>query len=156
MLGDTPARNQQRDNQAAYVQLVNAVAAAELVRAIAAADFASYDEAAGARDAAADALDTLATRQADAGDDDGAAIYDALRLALVRYVTARGGSLARLQAFTPARTEPALVIAFRLYGDAVSVADQADEICTRNAIAHPGFVPGGIALQVLTPASAHG
>ncbi len=149
--GDTPARQLQRDNQAAFVQLVNLAAAAELVRAVADADFASYQEAVAVRDAAADRLDALRFRQADAGDDDGAAAYDDLRGALVRDVTARGGTLARLQAYTPAATEPALVIAYRLYGDPSSVEARAAEIVARNGVTHPGFVPGGVPLQVITP-----
>ncbi|MEO7691293.1 MAG: DNA circularization N-terminal domain-containing protein [Sphingomonas sp.] len=154
--GTTPARELQRDNQAAIVQLVNLAAAGELVRAVATASFPSYQEAVTTRDAAADRLDRLAYRQADAGDDAGAAAYDDLRAALVRDVTARGGSLARLQDYTPAATEPALVIAYRLYGDPAQVEAQADEIVARNGVVHPGFVPGGQTLQVVTPANAIG
>jgi len=150
--GDTPARDLQRANQAAYVQLVNAAAAAELVRAIADADFASYQDATATRDSAAELLDQLALRQADLHDDAGAAIYDALRRAMIADVTARGGTLARLQDYLLLTTEPALVLAYRLYGNAAGVADDATEICARNRIGHPGFVPGGQSLQV----RAHG
>lgn len=152
IVGDTPARDQQRSNQVAFVQLVNLAAAAELVRAIADADFASYPDATAARDRAAEALDRLALRQADIGDDDGAGAYDELRRVMIADVSARGGSLARLQAYLPPVTQPALVIAYRLYGNAAGVADDADEICARNRVGHPGFVPGGRPLQV----RAHG
>jgi prophage DNA circulation protein len=154
--GTTPARQQQRDNQAAFVQLVNLAAAGELVRAVAGATFASYQDAIATRDAAADRLEQLALRQADAGDDDGQDAYDALRAALIADVTARGGTLARLQSYTPAITLPALVIAYSLYGDPGKVEEQADEIVARNRVAHPGFVPGGQALQVVTPDLAIG
>lgn len=154
--GATPARALQRGNQAAFVQLVNLAAAGELVRAVAGTGFASYQDAVGTRDAAAAKLERLAFRQADAGDDDGAAAYDALRAALVRDVTARGGSLARLQDYTPATTEPALVIAYRLYGDPAQVEAQADALVARNRVVHPGFVPGGQTLQIVTPANAIG
>ncbi len=154
--GDTPARNLERENQAAMVQLVNLAASAELVRWLAGSDFASYDEAVAARDDAADRLDVLALRQADAGDDGGADQYDALRRACTADLTARGGSLARLQRYTPAVTEPALVIAMRLYGDPSSVIDRADEIVARNKVRHPGFVPGGVALQVLSREAVNG
>jgi prophage DNA circulation protein len=43
-------------------------------------------------------------------------------------------------------TLPALVVAHRVYGDAT----RADEIVSRNRVRHPGFVPGGIALEVAT------
>ncbi len=58
----------------------------------------------------------------------------------------RGADLARIVSSTPARTEPALLIAHRLYGD----ASRADEIIARNKIAHPLFVPGGTPLEVLS------
>lgn len=151
--GATPAREQERRNQAAFVQLVNSVAAAELVRQIAATSFSSYEDAIDVRDRTADRFDRLALRQADAGDDDGAAAYDALRRAMIRDVTARGGSVARLQRYTPAATEPAVVIAYRLYGPG-AIEARMDEIIARNRITHPAFVPGGRPLQVLTPAAA--
>lgn len=148
-VGQTPARDRQRENQAALVQIVNLTAAAEVTRAIASISFASYDEAASIRDRVADQMDRLALRQADAGDDAGSDAYDQLRQSVVRDVTARGGSLARVQTFTPARTEPAIVIAHRLYGPAELDTRVAD-VVARNAIAHPGFVRGGQPLQVLS------
>lgn len=151
--GSTPARDQERINQAAFVQLVNSVAAAEIVRQIAATSFASYEDAIDVRNRTAARLDRLALRQADAGDDDGAAAYDALRRAMVRDVTARGGSVARLQRYTPATTEPALVIAYRLYG-AAALEERVEQVVARNRIAHPAFVPTGVPLQVLTPMGA--
>jgi prophage DNA circulation protein len=150
VIGDTPAREQERANQAAIVQLVNLAASAELVRCLAGMTFASYEDAVAARDDAADRLDALALRQADAGDDDGADQYDALRRAMTADLTARGGTLARLRSYTPATTEPALVIAQRLYGDPATLIDRAAEIVARNKVAHPGFVTGGVALQVLS------
>ncbi|PTS90230.1 hypothetical protein DBR17_01670, partial [Sphingomonas sp. HMWF008] len=53
--------------------------------------------------------------------------------------------------YTPATTEPALVIAARLYADPAQAEIRAAEIVARNRVVHPGFVPGGVALQVLTP-----
>jgi prophage DNA circulation protein len=151
VVGSTPARAQQRANQAAIVQLVNIAASAELVRTISTMRFSSYEDAVAIRDRTAARLDALASRQADAGDDIGGAGYDALRRAMVRDVTARGGSLARLQRHVPALTEPALVTAHRLYGP-IAIETRAGDIVARNRIVHPGFVPGGRALAVLTPA----
>ncbi len=148
-IGATPARAQERANGAALGALVTALAAAEAVRATTEMTFPSYDEAVRHRDALGDDLDRAATRAADAGDDETAADLDALRLAMVRDVTARGASLVRLYQFTPRVTEPALVIAHRLYG-AVETAARADELVVRNRLRHPGFVPGGRALEVRT------
>lgn len=147
-VGATPARDVERANQAALVQIVNLAAAAEIVRAAASATFESYGEAVALRDRIANRLDALTLRQADAGDADGAAAYDRLRRALVRDITARGGTLARVQSYTPAHTEPAIVIAHRLYGP-VGLVERTAQLVARNRIVHPGFVRGGVALQVL-------
>ncbi|SMG09407.1 DNA circularization protein [Paraburkholderia susongensis] len=59
------------------------------------------------------------------------------RDALLRHLTAVARSGVRLVAMTPTQPLPALVLAYRRYGD----AGRADEILRRNRIAHPGFVP---------------
>jgi prophage DNA circulation protein len=145
----TPSRIVQAGNQTALVLLVQCAAAAAAVNTVAGTTFSSYDEAAGVRDPLADQLDGLATAISVSGDDALAAAMDALRLAMVVDVTARGASLARLYSYTPATTEPALVIAQRLYGDAA----QADDIIARNAPPRPAFMTGGLPIQVLNVAS---
>jgi len=47
--------------------------------------------------------------------------------------------------YTPSTTLPAVVIALSAYGDATQEAD----VVLRNSIAHPNFVEGGTALEVL-------
>jgi len=148
VVGSTPSRLAQAANQTALVQLIQCAAAAAVVSQVAQTDFSSYDEAVGVRDPLADQLDTLATAIADGGDDNLATSIDALRLAMVRDVTARGASLASLYAYIPSVTEPAVVIAQRLYGD----ASFADDIIARNVIDAPLFVPGGVAIEVLNVA----
>lgn len=150
----TPARQRQRDNQDALIQLVSVAASAELVRAIADYEFPSYQDAVEMRTRADDLLDTLMLRAADRGDDVAVDTFNAIRDAMVRDVTARGGSLARLQNVSVLKTEPALVIAHRLYGGDAEARSQ--QIVSRNRIAHPGFVPGGIAIEVLTPGPLDG
>lgn len=145
----TPSRVREADNRRALLWLFRSAAAAELARATAAAPFASYDDALAQRDAATARLDALALDAADRGLDAEAEGYDALRRALVRDVAARGSSLARLHSLTLAATEPALVLANRLYGRA-SLEARSAEIARRNRVAHPGFVPGGRALELLT------
>lgn len=145
----TPSRVQEADNRRALLWLFRSAAAAELARAAASAPFASYDDAIAQRDAVSARLDRLALAAADRGEDAEADGYDALRRALVRDVAARGSSLARLHSFTLATTEPALVLANRFYGRG-SLEARAAEIATRNRVAHPGFVPGGRALELLT------
>jgi prophage DNA circulation protein len=143
----TPTRAAQAGNQTQLVQAVQCAAAQAAVTVVAGMDFASYDDAVAIRDPLGTQLDCLATSIADNGDDELAGSIDGLRLAMIADVTARGASLARLYAFTPAATEPAVVISQRLYGD----AEETEAIVARNGLAWPGFVPGGVALEVLSP-----
>lgn len=140
---NTPTRRQQSDNQAAVLALVHQsalVAAAEVASGL---DYDSYQEAIGLRDELADRLDE---EMSTASDPVFFALQD-LRAALVRDLSGRP-ELARLVRYTPAATLPALVVAYQLYGDAGREA----EIVSRNRLRHPGFVPGGQALEVLTDA----
>lgn len=148
--GATPARESQRENQAAIVHLVRSAVGAELLNVTSEAAFASYDEAIDAQGSLAELLDRWALDAADGGEDSRAATFDNLRLALVRDIAARGGSLARQYAYPLASTQPALVIAGRLYGAVSDLEDRAADLVTRNAVPHPGFIPGGAELQVLT------
>lgn len=143
---DTPARRAQVANGAAIGRMVTLSASAEAVRAATELTFDSYDDAVAVRDDLAERLDEAAFALADQGDDAGYGALTMLRLTMVRDVTQRGGSLARLYTYSPTATEPALVTAQRLYGDAT----RAQEIVDRNRIRHPGFVPAGVVLEVLT------
>ncbi|MCM2318057.1 MAG: DNA circularization N-terminal domain-containing protein [Pseudomonas sp.] len=64
---------------------------------------------------------------------------------LVRELNRTAANLVPLTRVTPAVTMPALLLAHRLYGD----ARQAEQIVTRNRLSHPGFVSGGVELEVL-------
>lgn len=68
---------------------------------------------------------------------------EATRKALYRHLTAVAAAGVKLVEVTPRATEPALVLAYRRFGD----ASRAGEIVTRNRVRHPGFVPP-VALQV--------
>lgn len=146
----TPARRQQAQNQWATQQLVRRTAVAEAARSAAAADFTNVDEALASRAVLVDAMDELmgATDPVtEAPISHGA--FDALRAlraAVVEDLRVRGAKLPRVNFYTPAATAPARVLAYRIYGDAT----RADEIVARNKIRHPGFVPGGVALEVLS------
>lgn len=148
VIGTTPSRTREHDNQLAFVTLVKTTAAAHYVGAAADIDFISYDEAVLARDDGAARLDALADLLADAFDDIGWRDTNILNAALVRDLTARGATLARTYRHTPAATEPALVTARRLFDRTADIATRAGEIAARNHIRHPGFVPGGRALAI--------
>ncbi|MFN3748205.1 MAG: DNA circularization protein [Sphingorhabdus sp.] len=153
VIGGTPARKVERTNRQAMANLVEATSGAEIVRAVVTARFSSYQEAQSLRDALADLFDQSATAAADRGDDSHAATLDSLRRAMARDITARGATLARLFSYTPRATEPALVIANRIYGT-TDIEARTAEIVSRNKVRHPGFVPGGIALELLTRVDA--
>jgi len=137
----TPARIAQAANRDALNALIRVTAIAEAARTASTIDYISYD--------AAVALMTRLLAAIDAemlvADDSVYATLVDLRAAVVKDINTRGANLARIIKYTPVTTEPALVIAQRLYGDAT----RAEEIIARNNIRHPLFVPGGVALEVL-------
>ena len=77
-------------------------------------------------------------------------VYQALtavRVALTRDLSARAIYAPRLSSAILPATLPALVVAYRLLGDATQDAG----IVTRNRVRHPGFVPGGVPLEFIAP-----
>jgi len=144
----TPLRQVQAKNQASLTTLVRQAAIIAAARAAADIDFTSYDDAAATRDDLAGLFDSEIVAAGDAGDDDAFRALALVRAAMIDDITARGAELSRIGTYTPPETMPAFLIAHILYGD----ASRADEIVSRNNISHPGFVPGGIALEVLLDA----
>ncbi|MEQ5770002.1 DNA circularization N-terminal domain-containing protein [Halomonas sp. H33-56] len=138
----TATRAQQDDNRQALADLVQRVATAQAATLAVRTEWPTHDEAVSARDALADRLDAVMERTA---SDYVYLEAQALRADLVQAVPPPDQSLARLSRFTPRATQPALVLAYRLYGD----ARRADEIVSRNDIRHPGFVIGGDPLEIL-------
>lgn len=98
--------------------------------------------AANARDALCSAIDTLCLT---ASDDVYTALRD-LRAAVVADLNSRMAVLPSLESLVLPATQPALVLAWRLYADASRDA----EIVARNAVVNPCFVPNGVALEVLS------
>lgn len=148
----TPSRIQQAINQSAVTDLVRRSALAEAARASSKMIFTSYNESAailailvGALDAELESTTLTASGQVVPLNDD---VYDALldlRTAVVRDIATRGASLAKLTTLTLPCTTPALVAAYRVYGDCTMDSD----IVARNNIRHPGFLPGGTPLEIL-------
>ena len=78
-----------------------------------------------------------------------AALSD-LRAAMVRDVAARAVDLARTRTVVTCAELPALVLAHQAYGDRpAQVLAGESGLIVRNAIRHPGFVPGGAALELV-------
>lgn len=143
----TPARVRAAGNDAALVQLVRAAAAIEAVTAGTVAGWESRDEAEAWRNEAGDLL--AAISESAATETTWKRMAD-LRATVTRDVAVRALPLPRLRTTVPVQTESSLLIAYRLDGDDLTTLfDRAAEIVTRNRIRHPGFVPGGRALEVL-------
>jgi hypothetical protein len=130
-------------NRTAMANLLAFQGLIEAVRAATTATYDSQDTALAMRDDLADRLDTAIMTTASRPLR---AALDALRVAMVTDINTRAASLDSLAVFTPARVLPALVLAHMLYDDPTMAAD----ICARNAVAHPGFVPA-VQLTVLAP-----
>jgi len=138
----TPSRTQQDDNRKALADLTRRTAIIEASRSSASISYDNQTQALQVRDVLVDAIDV---EQQTASDEVFNALAD-LRTAVVRDINTRATDLARLIPYTPKATLPAVVLAYSLYGDATRDAD----VISRNNIAHPGFVQGGKALEVLT------
>lgn len=106
--------------------------------------FETYEQATSAREQLTAAIDTLLPTV----DDVVYAALVQLRADVIAAVPGEQSTLPRIVTFTPPGTLPSLVVSYRLYGDLAL----ADDIVDRNRIAHPGFVRGGRALQVLSHA----
>lgn len=141
----TPSRRVQADNQSAVVSLVRRAGIVAAARAAADVDFTSYNDAVATRAELAGVFEREIVAAGDAGDDTAYEALVTVRGAMIADITERGTPLSRLGSYTPPVTMPALVIAHRLYGD----ASRADEIAARNGLRHPGFVAGGVPLEVL-------
>jgi prophage DNA circulation protein len=145
----TPARQQQARSTQALHLIMQRAAVVNAARASSSADHASLDDALNVRERLLAAIDTqMETTDVVSGASIADDVFQALgglRAAVAEDLLIRGGKLPRITRYTPLAMLPMLVIAHRLYGD----ASRADEIVARNKVRHPGFVPGGQALEVL-------
>lgn len=155
----TPARARQATNQVAMTTLVRRIALIEGARTASEISYPTYDQAVTVRDDLAARLDDEAAGIVPAPTGNGAPatmtievsdpVYQALtalRIALIRDITERAIDAPRVTSATLPATLPALVAAYRIYGDATRESDLLD----RNpVIQHPGFVPGGVALEII-------
>ncbi len=146
----TTTRRQQAQDVAALQRLTRETAAIEAAQTTAGMEFSSSDDALATRAAVLAQLDDRmeATDPVTGApiDDD---VFDALRglrAATAEDLRVRGAKLPKIARVTQSATLPASVVAYRIYGDAA----RADEIVARNKIRHPGFVPGGKPLEVLS------
>lgn len=109
------------------------------------ASFPSYEDALRVR---ADVLEAIDAELEIASDTAYPALMQ-LRTDLVRGVPGDSSELAHLVAHTPLVSLPSLVLSHELYGTLDGEAD----LIARNRVRNPAFVPGGVALEVLSRAS---
>ncbi|MFC3674656.1 DNA circularization protein [Ferrovibrio xuzhouensis] len=135
----TASRQQEAANNLAIADAVQRMALIETTRAGAETDFATYDDAIAWRDDIGqrldDASEVVASRST--GSDDMFTALTDLRTEALRDIDTRAVNKPALRKIQPPETMPATVLAYQLYGDAT----RADEIASRNGVAHPGFVP---------------
>jgi prophage DNA circulation protein len=105
-------------------------------------DFATADEALAMREAVLSGIDAAA----DYAPDSLFGPLSDLRLATAVDLTTRGAQLPRISHVELSAAQPALVAAYTVYGD----AGRDLEIVARNGVRHPGRVPGGVPLEVLS------
>ena len=142
----TATRIRQAVNQSALTALVRRSASIEMARLAPAMDYDFAEAAFEQRDHIGDLLDREMEDASDSNDDAVFVAFRRLRAAVVKDLNGRAPPLANLVQVNARTTEPALVTAYRLYGDAA----QSDTLAARNRLRHPGFVPGGSPLEVLS------
>lgn len=155
----TPSRKQQSRNVNSFNSLIRLVALSEAAKSVVVTEtvtsaggftatvsegkvYSSYQEAITARDSLVDRIDAESeSTPSDAVFN----ILSELRTTVVQSVPSPDQDLPHLVPYTPRTTQPSLLLAYQIYGD----AGRADEIATRNNPRHPGFLIGGKELEVL-------
>jgi prophage DNA circulation protein len=117
---------------------------ATLVAVAGSSFFGSFEDAVAAREAITEKIDDLL----EVSTDSAFPSLTQLRADLVNAMPGASADLPRLVSYTPIATVPSLVITYRLYGNLDGEAD----LLERNHVRHPGFIPGGRVLEVLSHA----
>ena len=167
-LGVTPTRTQEAINIHALANLIKQVAIAEAVKTALEINYSTYEDAIAQRDKLLEAIDDqinqaglnaqietmLSGASTDAfynkvyqtlEDDD---VYQALqdvRKSLIEAIPTPDTDLPSLVPYENQQTQPSLVLTYSLY-EALS---KEEDLIQRNHVAHPGFVPGGVILEVI-------
>lgn len=123
-------------NASAVQILARQQAVVEAARASAWTEPETADEALELMDALTGAVDEV---QAESEDDEVYGTFSALRAAVVSDLATRAARLPELTEISLRAPSPSLAVAQLAYAD----GSRGDEIVTRNAVRHPGFVPAG-------------
>lgn len=142
-LGGTDTRIREKQNLDAIVGLIKQAAIAWVAPIAAEASYPSLQDAIVARDAILAVID----RQMEAefvDDDTYQALHD-VRKTLSEALPPPTADLPSLVPYQNIQTRPSLVLAYDLY----EKLDREEDIIERNQVEHPGFVPGGVTLEVI-------
>jgi len=142
----TATRKRQAFNQSALVSLVARAAVTEMARIAPKMSFDNQRDAFAMRDRIGDLLDVEMDVASENSQDQLFRHLSDLRVVAVKALSEKAPTLARVVNVVGQITEPALVTAHRLYQD----ASRENDIIRRNKLRHPGFVPGGETIEVLS------
>ncbi|MFL1552503.1 DNA circularization protein [Pseudomonas sp. D47] len=137
----TESRKEQIAMQGVLLDLVQGATVIAAAQASSLVDYRDQDQA---QEVQAVFIAAIEKAQLQASDT----VYQALeqvRIDLIKDLSTRGTGLPSVTRITPAQTLPALVQAYRLYGD----SRRNTQLVERNGLSHPGFVPAGERLEVL-------
>ncbi len=142
VVGESLSRQQERLNQDTLLDMVEVIGISEGMRALIGIPL---DNGTQAGDVVADTLEVLdaAIDRGSVNDGVDQALRDQ-RAAFLIFMRGQSIDLPELGTHTPLITTPALTIAWDLYQDAT----RDEEIVERNNLRHPGFVHGGVPLDV--------
>jgi prophage DNA circulation protein len=140
---DTQSQPNTEANATALRNFIQQSAVCLAVRVSADIEYGSGDDALAVQKRLADKIDSILET---VSDDAIFASFQDLKAALVADITVRSANMARVQQITLPVTVSSLSLSYRLYGD----IDHESEIISRNKIQHPGFLPSGVPLEVLS------
>ncbi len=144
----TPASFAQNNNRRALEVLVVQAAVARRVMDLSAAGYSTLDDARLARAEVVARTDTVLLSES-TGDLAGNALAQ-LRTVAINHFIRMMPDLPKVIALTPKIVRPSLAIVHETYGDRWLIDGRDDEVIARNRISHPGFVPAGNPLEMVS------
>lgn len=140
-VNQTASRNEQVRMQAALLDLAHSATVIAAAQTSSLVEYRDQEQASQVQDAFLAAIEQAEQHASDT-------VFQALervRVDLIKDLDSRGAGLPSVTQVTPQQTLPALVQAYRLYGDSTRDSD----LVNRNQLQHPGFVPAGELLEVV-------
>lgn len=141
----TTERLQEAINQQQLIDLVKNTALAEMARATSVINWASRQDALNTLNQILDLMEPQLLYLADNGYDSSYNSMNNIRVAMVKDVNTRASTLKNIKTVQTNYSIPALVFAYKQYGD----ASQESDVVARNKIRNPVFIPPLSQLEVL-------